>query len=107
MDEQTIYCDLNAIPPESRAQHSALAEAIFESVTERLELANGYRFHLPINLWQQVAAWALLERLCCPFFDFRLDLGSGGAFWLSITGVGGVKALLRAEMGIEDDPAEG
>jgi hypothetical protein len=36
--------------------------------------------------------------LCCPFFDFRLELRADGVLWLSLTGPEGVKDLLRAEM---------
>lgn len=94
---QPIVCNLSAIPADQRPKHDALAHEIFEAVQDRRELANGYGFRLPLNLWLKVAEWATLEQLCCPFIDFRLELLSEGAFWLSLSGGEGVKELLAQE----------
>jgi hypothetical protein len=41
-----------------------------------------------------VAEWIALERRCCPFFRFQLDVeGETGPVWLRLTGAG-VKEFL-------------
>ena len=97
---QPIACDLNAIPADQRARHEALVQGIFASVTERRELPDGYSFRLPPDQWFNVAEWTQLERLCCPFFNFRLEFREGGEFWLSLTGTDDVKALLAVEFNL-------
>lgn len=54
MTDTPIACDLNAIPPEQREQHGALAERIFGAVAERKELSDGYAFRLSMSLWTTV-----------------------------------------------------
>ena len=101
MADIPIACNPNAIPLEKREQHSALAQEIFGSATERKELANGYAFQLPTALLRQIAEWMPLEQLCCPFFDFGLELRHTGELWLSLTGAEGVKDLVRAEFNVD------
>lgn len=93
-----IFCDLSALSPDQRRRHDSLAEHIFAQVETVTELTNGYAFRLPVSVWTQAVEWVPLERLCCPFFDFRLELRADGVLWLSLTGPEGVKDLLRAEM---------
>lgn len=48
----------------------------------------------------RAAEFISLERLCCPFFGFALDVApEGGALWLSLTGRDGVKPFIAAEIG--------
>jgi hypothetical protein len=89
-----IACNLDVFTPEQRVRHSALYELIFPLVTDRVELANGYAYHLPLDVWGALAEWALLERMCCPFLDFRLDLQADDVLLLSLTGPEGVKTVL-------------
>jgi hypothetical protein len=43
-----------------------------------------------------------LERLCCPFFAFQLEISKDGApLWLRITGEEGVKEFMQLEFGIK------
>ena len=43
----------------------------------------------------------ILERLCCPFVRFRLEMEEdGGPLYLSLTGRDGVKEFLRGELGL-------
>lgn len=98
--ETPLACDMTALTPEQRAQHEALAKVLFSYVEETKELDNGYAFRLPFALWSQSAEFVLLEGLCCPFFDFRLDLTHDQTAWLSLTGPEGVKDLIRAEFSL-------
>lgn len=41
---------------------------------ERVEIPGGLRLTLPVERTAAVAALAVAEQRCCPFFDFRLHL---------------------------------
>lgn len=51
------------------------------------------------------ARYVTNERLCCPFFNFFLEIESnGGSFWLRLTGGAGVKEFMEAEFPRGLDP---
>ena len=93
---------MSAIAINERAGHLAKTDKLFRVVQEIRELPNGYSFKLPndSDLLLTAAGFISLERLCCPFFDFNLEVESkGGALWLSLTGRDGVKPFIMAEIG--------
>ena len=95
-------CDMNAIEASRRGQHVATIDELFHTVTEIRELPNGYSFRLPneSDVLLKAAEFIALERLCCPFFGFALEVEpEGGSVWLSLTGRDGVKPFIRAEVG--------
>lgn len=99
--EPPFACDMSAIEPGKRAQHLETAKLLFRAVTSVQELANGYAFCLPNEpgLLVKVAEFIALERLCCPFFGFSLEVEpEGGALWLRLTGREGVKPFIQAEL---------
>jgi hypothetical protein len=100
--ESPFACDMNAIKPDRRQQHLATASQVFHAVNSIRELSNGYAFQLPneSEILQLVTEFISLERLCCPFFGFTLEIGpEGGSVWLELTGREGVKPFIRAEIG--------
>jgi hypothetical protein len=100
--EMILACNMNAIKPEDRAPHIALATAVFAAVESVQSLPNGYAFRLPAEspMLLKVAEFVANERLCCPFFRFSLELEPGGPFWLHLTGDSDlVKAFIQAELG--------
>jgi hypothetical protein len=100
--ESPFACVMEAIEPSKRQQHIATAEFVFAAVTEVRELPNGYAFHLPnaSEMLRKVGDFIALERLCCPFFGFTLEVErEGGAVWLQLTGREGVKPFIGAEIG--------
>jgi hypothetical protein len=104
MSEQenpVIACDLTAIDAAERDQHILSAQKLFASVTEVQELADGYTFRLPAETrtLRSAADFIVNERLCCPFFDFTLQVQAQGSLWLSLTGSAEVKQFVRAEFG--------
>jgi len=103
MKQETPFaCDMTAIAPDQRGAHLATIESLFHSVAEVVEVANGYRFRLPndAEVLQRAVHFIALERLCCPFFGFSLEVEpEGGALWLSLTGREGVKPFILAEIG--------
>lgn len=95
-------CVMDAIEWNKREPHLATARHLFGSVKEIRELPNGYAFNLPneSDVLLKVAEFIALERLCCPFFGFALEVEpEGGALWLHLTGREGVKPFIRAEIG--------
>jgi hypothetical protein len=95
-----IACDLNALTPEERDRRQMFLGAIARTIIGRSELANG--FELSFNAARidlaALGEWIALERRCCPFLHFRLDIEPAGKTTLALTGGRGVKEFLRAEM---------
>ena len=104
MTKQTspFACDMTAIAPEQRATHVATIKKLFRSVQSKHDLADGYAFELPndSDILVTAAEFISLERLCCPFFGFELQVErEGGSVWLSLTGRDRVKPFIMAEIG--------
>jgi len=96
-ESQSLACDLTAIPESVREEHITSAPQLFQTAQEVRELSNGYviRFVNEPGKFMAVAKYIENERLCCPFFDFGLDIESNsGSLWLRLTGSEGVKELL-------------
>jgi len=100
--DKPIACDLNAIPLEQRQGHVTLTERLFVQVEERQGLEDGYAYRLPVALLQTAAQFISLERLCCPFFTFNLEV-EDERLWLKLTGPQGAKELLEGEFGVTPD----
>ena len=68
-------------------------------------MEEGYalRFPMETSLFITLAEFITLERACCPFFHFRLEVApEAEVAWLSLTGGEGVKPLLEHELGLEE-----
>jgi len=90
---------MNAIEPSAREPHLANARELFASITEIQELSDGYKFRLPPSSFLQVARFVELERLCCPFFGFVIEVErEGSEVLLSLTGREGVKDFIKTEI---------
>lgn len=102
--ESPLICDLSALDSAQRVRHQANTGQLFGSVEEIEELPNGYAFRLPAESATivKVAEFITLERLCCPFFDFTLELErEGRLLWLKMTGREGVKQFLLTEVDLQ------
>ncbi|HET9529663.1 MAG TPA: hypothetical protein VFQ92_04880 [Blastocatellia bacterium] len=102
--EAVIACRLGALDAARRERHQSLRKRLNDSVQEVRELPDGYALRLPAEteMILATAEWVTLERLCCPFFVFELEIGDEGApMWLRLTGGEGVKEFLRAELGLK------
>jgi hypothetical protein len=99
--ESPIACDMSAIEPALRAVHIARGGRVFRAAEELREMPDGYAFRLPneSNTLLDAAEFVALERLCCPFLGFALEVeAEGGPVWLRLTGRDGVKAFIREEV---------
>jgi hypothetical protein len=100
-ENQSLACDLTAIPASVREAHVITAPQLFQAAQEVQELPNGYaiRFQNEPGKFVAIAKYIENERLCCPFFNFGLEVESnGGSLWLKLTGSEGVKELLYATL---------
>ena len=73
-------------------------------VREIRDLPDGYAFLLsaPEGSLVRVAEFIELERRCCPFFKFELEVQEESrAAWLRLKGRAGVKQFIAAELGLE------
>src|SRR5260370_35717795 len=89
VSQAPFACNLKAFTPDQRVRWRQLIERVTSAVTEARELKDGYG--LRVNGGQaslvDVAEWVDLERRCCPFFDFQIDVhGEDESVWLSLKG---------------------
>ena len=79
----------------------ATSRELFSRLEEIRELTDGYEFRLaddPHTI-TRLAEFISLERLCCPFLNFALDIKpERGPVWLRLSGREGVKAFIREEI---------
>ena len=100
-NQAPFACNLRAFQPEQRQRWRILLDKLYVGATQSRELTDGYTFlmdtkQMPLG---EVAEWIELERRCCPFFDFVVDVhGGDGAVWLSLKGRAGVKQFIEADM---------
>lgn len=97
--EPVLACDLTAMDTEQRERYRALRRRLSEDVHEARELEDGYAFRhsSEAEVLLALAEYVTLERLCCPFFDFAIEVGrDGGEVWLRMTGGQDAKRILQA-----------
>lgn len=96
-DQPVLACNTKAISSSERPRYNDLVQNIRRSLRDRRELTDGYTFRLSeqsISL-TDVAEWIRMERLCCPFLVFRLEIaGSAADIQLTLRGPSGTKAIL-------------
>ncbi len=97
-ENQSLACDLTAIPASVREEHVLTAPQLFGLAQEVQELPDGFaiRFLNEPGRFMQMATFVENERLCCPFFKFGLEVEpNNGPLWLHLAGQEGFKELLR------------
>ncbi|HEV2171467.1 MAG TPA: hypothetical protein VGR40_10985 [Candidatus Binatus sp.] len=95
--EIPIACDLDAISASDRARYNELRAMLAAAAAGKRELPDGIAIKIATDRMTlaQLAEWISHERKCCPFMDFRIEVGSNsGPVWLSLTGRLGVKEFL-------------
>ncbi len=100
-NQSPLACDMTAIPAEQRPIHLAASRELFWQIRETRELFDGYQFRFDVepNVIGRLADFVALERLCCPFLNFAIEVeAENGPMWLRLTGREGVKAFIREEI---------
>src|SRR5437763_714136 len=91
-DSTAFYCNMNAMTAEQRIHHAEIWQRLESAKQETQALDNGFGFRYPADCWMDAAEFVSFERLCCPFFQFILELTpDNGSVWLKLTGSAGVK----------------
>jgi hypothetical protein len=96
-NQSAIACRLEALTESQRQREQELLQFIRKAGREGKETTTGYAIRLPSNssVVLQIAEFITLERLCCPFLSFELQVeAEGGPIWLRLTGREGVKEFL-------------
>lgn len=100
MTDGRLCCTLNH--PLEIVRRGSLLKVLYESTLERRELERGFafRFHGDAATERRVFEFIAMERDCCQFLSFQLNLAKQrGSIWLTVEGPDGVKEFARAEMG--------
>jgi len=105
VSQAPFACNLKAFTPDQRVRWRQLIERVTSAVTESRELKDGYALRVSSEApLVDVAEWVDLERRCCPFFDFQIDVhGEDGSLWLSLKGRDGVKDFINADFSLLHD----
>ena len=94
-----IACDPSAVAPDRQEYWvKEIVPNLYRAVQEIQELPNGWVWRLPSTpeILLLVAEDLNIERLCCPFVHYALEIQPNrGPFWLRMTGGEGVKEFLR------------
>lgn len=102
----SLACNLKAIHTADRPRYTDLMKRLRASVRTQTEIVDGYRYALDTTMMTlpEVAEWIAMERLCCPFLAFQLDVKSNGDSQLTLRGPEGVKAILVEEFAVKPAP---
>lgn len=101
IEDIPIACDPHALTAEQQARWMIVGKEMYSSIEEIRELPDGYAFRLPdtAEMLMIIAEDLTMERLCCPFLHFTLNVERiGEPFWLSFTGGAGAKEFVRASI---------
>ena len=96
-NQSTVSCDLSALSEDERRFQERVVARMRDERLEVAELADGFAVRYPAGrtMIEDLARFITLERLCCPFFTFELQLTSESELWLGLRGAPEVKAYLR------------
>jgi hypothetical protein len=95
-----LACNIAALTPAERKQHTVLTQKLFAAVVAREDTAGGFAFRLDRNrvALAEVREWIEKESRCCPFIDFAIDSSrDGGPLTLRLGGGKGVKEFIASE----------
>jgi hypothetical protein len=99
MTDPPIACNLLGLTAAERLRQQELHEKLFSQADSVRELSSGYAVGLPGTRENilAVAEFITLERVCCSFFRFEIEVGrQEEPVWLRITGGKGVKEFLKS-----------
>lgn len=99
LSDVIIACDVSAVSPDKQEYWvKEIVPKLYMAVQEIQELPDGYALRLPTDpdILMLVAEDLNIERLCCPFVRYTLEIEPNkGPFWLKMTGGEGVKEFLK------------
>jgi hypothetical protein len=95
-----LVCRTDAIEASERLARSARIERLFrDAALARQAVSGGYAFRFAAHEIEEIARFVALERRCCPFLEFSIDVpAEDGPVWLVVTGPRGSEAVIEAEL---------
>jgi hypothetical protein len=101
--EPVLACNANAFDADQRARYGELKRSILTRALSITDLENGLEIahESDARTVLELAEFTTLERLCCPFLTFNLEIAPNQAgSKLTLTGPDGTATFLRHELGI-------
>ena len=96
----TIACDLGALTTIERERRATLASRLRAEVIAVEDCDEGYRLRYAANTQlSMLAEWIDLERRCCPFLVFTIDVPAAGASIVLHLSGEAVKEFLTTALG--------
>jgi hypothetical protein len=96
-----LACNMSALNPVEREIHRTLLLQLSRQFQELRELPDGFAFLFPGTALETIAQFVPLERKCCPFLDFILEVERhDGPVRLTIKGPEGVKKFLIMDLNL-------
>jgi hypothetical protein len=94
VEDIPIACALDKAQFEER---KALVDRLAQRATDRKVIPSGFalRFGRESGLLSQLASFIEVERACCPFLTFRIDVRPGDSVWLELTGPAAAQEIIR------------
>jgi hypothetical protein len=97
--ESPLACDLTAISATDRPRYNELRRILASSAIAKRDLPNGIAIQIAPDkvTLPQLAEWISMERKCCPFFNFKIEVApDSGPVHLTLTGPPGIKEFLAS-----------
>ena len=101
--EARFFCNALALSTDERQRYGELVKTLRAAVSETRERDRGLAFRVELERMSVplLAEWVTLERRCCPFFEFTIEVGpERNSTWLSLAGEEGVKDFVRHELAL-------
>jgi hypothetical protein len=100
-DQPVLTCNTKAINAAERPRYIDLVRSLRRSITNSRQIPDGYVLQLDEHSipLPDLAEWIRLERRCCPFLTFRLEIIPGSSqVQLTLRGPGQAKEIIAAEI---------
>jgi len=101
-----ICCNSNAFTAEQKDRYAKLNERVNAARAETKNLFDGYTYRLRDGMVSlpELAEWVLLERVCCPFLDFTIQVEQDcGTLWVTLAGIPDtVQVAQRSELFLQE-----
>jgi hypothetical protein len=93
-----IACNMTVFDDNQRLQYNELIKRLAEERQEIREELEGYSFRFRAGYLIDLAEWVVLERLCCPFLEFTINVSpDDGPVWLTLGNGKEIKDFLKQE----------
>jgi hypothetical protein len=90
---------MTAIPRDARDEHSRITRELIASAIEVHHSSDRVVIQLAPDQYEKTVRFIALERLCCSFLRFTLDVATDrGGLSLTISGPSGAGEFIRAEL---------